>query len=146
MAIPDFPDTTDTLDEIRSKIERPITINVKVAGTGCPVCDLDPITNTSTDSFCTTCSGLYWLNTVSGYVVSGHVRWMGTDQPLFTEGGVIDTGDCIVTIKYTVLNLANVENSDSFIVDGRDLYRKEHVLKGVRNLNRIRIVLKEDND
>lgn len=146
MAIPDFPDTTATLDEIRSKIERAITINVSIQGDPCPVCDLDPITNTSTDSFCVTCSGLYWINTTSGFSVSGHVRWLSADQPMYSEGGVIDTGDCIVTLKHTAEILSGVQNSYSFIVDNRDLYLKKYVLKGVRNLNRIRVILKEDSD
>jgi hypothetical protein len=146
MAIPDFPDTTSILDEIREKIQRAITINVKTQGTPCPDCDLDPITNTSSDSFCETCSGLYWLNTVSGYLVSGHIRWMGTDQPLYTEGGTIDVGDCIVTVKHTSDNLTAVQNSESFTIDQTDLYLKSYVMRGVQNLNRIRIMLKEDNN
>jgi hypothetical protein len=146
MALPPFPDTTATLDEMRALIQRPITINVKVQGTPCPACDLDPITGTSTDSFCATCSGLYWINTISGYSTSGHVRWMGADQPLYTPGGTIDIGDCIVTLKYTSTNLTNVQNSDHFIVDDRDLYVKDYVMKGVRQLNRIRVILKEDSE
>jgi hypothetical protein len=146
MSLPDFPSTVALKDEIREKIQRAITINVKVEGTPCPVCELDPITNTSSDSFCTTCSGVYWLNTTSGYSTYGHVRWMGADRPLYTEGGVIDDGDCIVTIKYTSTVLTYVQNSESFIIDGRDLYLEKYILRGVPNVDRIRIILKEDNE
>lgn len=141
-----FPNTVDTKDEIRSTIQRSIVINVAVEGTPCPVCDLDPITNTSTNSFCDTCSGVYWLNTTSGYTTSGHVKWVGADQPLYTPGGIIDVGNCIVTIKYTNDNLTAVENSDSFIVDNKDMYLKTFVTKGVQELDRIRVILKEDSD
>lgn len=141
-----FPDTTDILDGIRETIQRPITINVHVQGTACPVCDLDPITNTSTDSFCIYCSGLYWINTTSGISTYGHVHWMGLDQPMYTQGGTIDTGDCIVTFKYTATILSGIQNSTNFIVDDRDMYLKKYVLKGVKELNRIRVLLKEDSE
>lgn len=145
MTIPAFPDTTETLDAIRATIERPITINVKVQGTPCSACELDPITNTSVNSFCTVCSGLHWINTISGYTISGHVRWTRLEQPMYSPGGIIDQGDCIVTVKYSELTLTNIQNSDHFIVDERDLYLKNYVKKGVRQLNRIRIILKEDS-
>lgn len=146
MTVPAFPNTVAIKDAIRESIQRAIIINVAVVGTPCPVCDLDPITQTSTDSFCATCSGVYWLNTTSGYTTSGHVKWVRADQPMYTAGGVIDVGDCIVTVKHTNANLTAVENSDSFIVDNRDLYLKSYVLKGVQELDRIRIFLKEDSD
>jgi hypothetical protein len=146
MIVPAFPNTVAIKDAIRESIQRAILINVAVEGTPCPVCDLDPITQTSTDSFCYVCSGVYWLNTVSGYVCSGHIRWRMADQPMYTAGGIIDVGDCIVTIKHTESNLTAVENSDSFTIDGRDLYLKNYVLKGVQELDRIRIILKEDSD
>lgn len=146
MTIPDFPDTTAVLDEIREKIQRPVTINVHVQGIPCTACSLDPITNTSTNSFCTVCSGVYWIHTTSGYDTYGHVRWLGADQPLYTEGGTIDMGDCIVTFKYDTQTLSYIQDSESFIVDGRDLYLKEYIPRGVQNLNRIRVILKEDSD
>lgn len=146
VTVPAFPDITEVLDAMRSSIQRPIVINVNIEGTPCPVCDLDPITNTSTDSFCETCDGLYWLNTTSGLLVSGHVRWTRTDQPMYSPGGIIDQGDCIVTVKYSEETLSGIQNSSSFTVDDRDLYLKNYVQKGVQQINRIRIILKEDSD
>ena len=147
MTITPFPtNTVDTIDAIRDEIGRQITINVKVQGTACPVCDLDPITNTSTDSFCETCSGVYWLNTTSGISTYAHIRWGGSDQPMYTAGGVIDMGDCIATIKYTETLLSGVQNSDHFIVDDKDMYLKKYILRGVKPLNRIRVILKEDSN
>jgi hypothetical protein len=146
MTVPAFPNTVAIKDAIRESIQRPIVINVAVEGTPCPICDLDPVTNNSTDSFCYYCSGVYWLNTTSGYLVSGHIRWRSSDQPMYTAGGVIDIGDCIVTVKLTDENLDAVQNSENFIVDERDLYLKNYVLKGVQELDRIRIILKEDSE
>lgn len=146
MTVPAFPNTVAIKDAIRESIQRTIVINVAVEGTPCPACDLDPITNTSTNSFCEVCSGVHWLNTTSGYTTSGHIKWVGADQPMYTAGGIIDVGNCIVTIKYTNSNLAAVENSDSFIVDNKDMYLKTFITKGVQELDRIRIILKEDSD
>jgi len=140
-----FPtDTKEVIDDIREAIGRNVTINVKTTGTPCPVCDLDPVTNTSTDSFCETCDGKYWIDTTTPVVVLGHVRWIKNNQPLYTPGGVIDEGDCIVTIEYTAQNLQYVENSESWIVDGQDMYYKTHVPRGKPDINRIRVILKED--
>jgi len=140
-----FPDDTkEVIDAIREEIGRYVTINVAVEGTPCPVCELDPVTNTSTDSFCETCGGKYWLNTASGVQVLGHIRWIKNNQPMYTPGGVIDDGDCVVTIAYSVENLSNVENSVSWVVDGQDMYYKNHVLRGVQDVNRIRVTLMED--
>lgn len=138
--------TGEVINDIREEIGRDITINVSVTGTPCPDCDLDPITNTSLDSFCTTCSGVYWLNTTSGYVIKAHVRWMSADMPLYTQGGAIYEGDCIATLEFTEQNLENVQNSDSFVVDEKDLYLEKYALRGVPSINRIRVFLKEDND
>lgn len=142
-----YPSNTKSIiDDIRGTIGRNITINVSVEGDPCPACELNPVTNTSVDSFCTTCSGLYWINTTSGYTISGHVRWLSAGEPMYTPGGIIDVGDCIVTVEYTETNLTNVENSDHFIVDDKDLYLEEYVLRGVPDINRIRIILKEDSE
>ncbi len=138
--------TKEIIDDIRDTIGREITINVKVPGDPCPDCDLDPITGVSTDSYCTTCSGLYWINTISGSPVMAHVRWTKIGQPIYEPGGIIYDGDCIVTITYSDENLNNVINSDSFIVDGKDLYMKNYVLRGVQDINRIRIILLEDRE
>jgi len=138
--------TADVINEIRDNIGRDITIKVLIDGTPCPICELDPITNTSTDSFCEVCSGVYWLNTTSGYVINAHVRWMGADTPLYTPGGAIYEGDCIATIEYTEENLQNVQNSDSFIIDEKDLYLEKYTMRGVPTINRIRLYLKEDSE
>jgi len=144
---PTWPsDTKDIIDDIRTAIGRSITINVGVEQDPCPVCSLDPETNTSKDSFCTTCSGVYWITTTSGLSVLAHVNWKKTDQPFYTAGGKIAEGDCIVTIEYTATNLSAVENSVGFIVDTKDLYMKNYELRGVQDINRIRVLLKEDNE
>lgn len=140
-----FPSNTkEIIDKIRGTIGRDITIYVTVSGIACSGCTLDPRTNTSLDPFCSICGGDYWLNTTSGVSYSGHVRWGKSHQPYRVHGGVIDEGDCKVTISYSDEALQHVQNSDYFVVDGIDLYMKNYHLKGVPNVNRIAITLLED--
>ena len=143
-----FPETKATIDAIRVAIGREVTIYVTVTGIACTAagCSLDPVTSLSTDSFCTICGGNYWLDTTSGYVCSGHVRWLGADKPMWVSGGVIEDGDCKVTITMSDVNLANVRNSHHFVVDDIEMYLKEYRLRGARELNRIQCILLEDPD
>jgi len=135
--------TTDIIDEIRYTIGRDILINVRVSGTACPDCSLDPVTNLSTDPFCATCAGEYWLNTISGVTCSAHVRWKSTDQPLRVAGGIIDEGDCYVTIALSG-HLGCVQSSVSYVVDDKLMYMKNYKVRGVPQPNRITVVLLED--
>lgn len=144
-----FPtNTKEIIDEIRGTIGRDITIYVTITGIACtqPTCSLDPVTDLSTDSFCLVCGGNYWINTLSGYTCSGHVRWLGADKPLWVSGGVIEEGDAKVTITHSEENLNNVKNSHHFVVDDIEMYMKEYRLKGVKPVNRIQVILLEDPD
>jgi hypothetical protein len=129
---------------IRNAIGRLITINVTTSGIGCSNCSLDPITNTSTDSICPVCFGQYWLNTVSGFSVSGHVRWYSAETPQLLQGGKLPDGDCKVTIAYTAENLNAVENAADFLVDGKRTTLKYYRIKGAKQPNRISITLLEE--
>ena len=142
-----FPTNTKSIiDEIRGTIGRDITIFVTITGIPCTEvgCSLDPVTNLSTDSFCLVCGGDYWINTLSGYTCSGHIRWLGADKPLWVSGGVIEEGDCKVTITMSDVNLSNVRNSHHFVIDDIEMYMKNYKLKGVQPVNRIQIILLED--
>ena len=142
----------DTINEIRELIGRDVTITVQEGETPCPVCSLDPVTNTSTNSFCIVCDGLYWTPVYSGYTVNGHIRWSYMDRDFWTSGGKIPEGDCKVTIEYTVTSLDYVERSHSWLVDSKTLYLEKHQLRGVRGdndvsgPNRIVCYLKEEED
>ena len=144
-----FPtNTKEVIDEIRGTIGRDITIFVTVAGISCTEvgCALDPVTGLSTDSFCEVCRGNYWLETLSGWTCSGHIRWLGADQMLWVAGGKIEDGDCKVTIAFSDEALINVKAAKYFIVDDIEMYMKNYRLKGVQPVNRIQIILLEDPD
>jgi len=139
-----FPsDTKDVIDEIRETIGREITVYVTVTGVPCSICTLDPATELSTDPYCLECGGNYYKETLSAWVCSAHVRWLKVDQPLWTPGGIIDRGDCYITIAYSGVALANIKKSHHFVVDDEDLYMKHYILKGVPTLNRIKVTLLE---
>lgn len=134
------------IDEIRAAIGRPITINITISGIPCSVsgCNLDPTTGLSTNQFCPTCQGAYYINTVSGVTVTGYISWGMFDRPLWQRGGPIVEGDCIVQIKYTVANVGYVNNVDSFVVDGKTMNKKSVDYRGVPTINRILITMKQE--
>jgi len=139
-------DTVTIIDDIRDAIGRNITINITTSGIPCTAsgCSLDPVTGLSTDQFCPICSGFYYINTTSGYVVIAHVNWGQADTPIWETGGRVIDGDCLVQIKYTVANLDAVDNAKSFIVDGKTLIKQAVDFRGVPEINRILITLKQE--
>ncbi len=138
-------DTVDVIDEIRNAIGRDIILYRTISGIPCPVsgCDLDPVTNLSTDQFCPVCEGEHWLSTTSGITITAHVFDRTLDVPVWTAGGLIVDGDISAQIKYTVTNLDAVENAEYYEVDGKEFIQKSFSLRGVPDLNRIVIALIE---
>ena len=132
-----FPtDTYETIDAIRGAIGRDVDFYVPTLS-GCPVCDLDPVTNTSTDSFCDVCSGVYWIKTYSIITLSGHVTWGPADVLQWYPGGKMDDGDCRIQIKYTTENDTTVEDVDYVVVDNRQVEIKRVTPRGVPSINRL---------
>ncbi|HEC63694.1 hypothetical protein LCGC14_0482860 [marine sediment metagenome] len=141
-----WPDNTaGVTDAIRDAIGRDVTINTTVSGIPCPVsgCLLNPVTNLATDPFCLVCEGQHWINTTSGLVVNAHVTWRPADIPVWVTGGVILQGDCLIQIKYTDLRLDQVNEATNFIVDSKEMIKHDVILRGVPDLNRILVTLKE---
>lgn len=137
-------EVSETILEIRNAIGRNIQINITTSGIPCPICQLDPVTNTSVDAFCSGCHGDYWLETTSGLVALGHVRWLSTDMPILHQGGELPQGDCQVTIAFTPENLYAVQHATDFIVDTKRTTLKSYRLKGVPHPNRIAILMLEE--
>lgn len=135
--------TEDTIDAIRDAIGRNITILVTVSGTPCPICDLNPVSNLSTDPFCPVCSGTYWINTTSGYIVNAHVTIGEIDLPWRVAGGYLEKGEAVVQIKYTDTNLYAVEHAAHYVVDDKIYLQDDISYRGIPNINRMVITLKE---
>ncbi len=140
-----FPSTKDTIDAIRDAIGRDIIL-VTTTYSGCWACSLDPITNQSTNVFCTVCSGIHWIPTVTENELLAHVTWGNSDALLWVTGGQLLEGDCRISIEYTAENLNLVENANYYIVDNKKLFFKKKILRGVPTINRILIDLKEERD
>jgi len=143
MAITFPTNTEETIDAIRGVIGRDVTFYL-VDYTTCSSCSLDTLTNTSTDSFCPTCSGVYYIPVPSGVTISGHVTWGNTDQLMWAPGGQVFDGDCRIQIKYTLNNLDTVKNCEYVEADNIRLRVDKHILRGVKDLNRIIILLSEE--
>lgn len=130
--------TTEITDEIRSAIGRTVVFYSEIKS-DCPACSIDPITDTSTNSFCPTCSGIGYLITYSGTELIAHVTWGYSEQLGWVSGGTMDEGDCRVQIKYTIANQTVVDNTSYLVVDNRQLEIKKRTLRGVPAVNRILI-------
>lgn len=138
---------TNIIDDIRTLIGRCVTFYVVVSSIACETCSLDPVTNTSTDSFCPECSGNYWTPVYSGNSVNAHITWGNADLMNWKTGGKYYTGDCRIQIKYTDTNKYLADNAEYIVVDDKELTVETKILRGVPTLNRIILDLNErDND
>lgn len=139
-----WPETVTIIDDIRHAIGRDVNFYFINASNPCPLCNLDPITNTSTDSFCPVCSGVFWLYTYSGVSISGHVTWGYSDQMAWATGGQIFEGDCRVQIKYTPENVTVLDKTLYLDVDGKRMSIIKTIYRGVQPINRILLDLREE--
>jgi len=133
----------EVIDAIRGAIGRDVTFNIVASSTECPTCDYDPVTNLSTNSFCTTCDGKYWIPVYSGVTVSGHITWGYSEQLAWYAGGQVDEGECRVQIKYTPSMNTVVDSTEWVTVDGKKMQIVNKILRGVKEINRILIDLIE---
>jgi len=139
-----FPSNTkEVIDSIREVIGRDVIFRVVASATACPECYLDPVTNTSTDSFCDTCEGVYWIPVYSGVTILGHVTWGHSDNMQWQSAGQWYEGDCRVQIEYTPENVIVVDSAVDVLVDGKTMELKKRILRGVQPINRILLDLVE---
>ncbi len=141
-----FPtDTRTTINAIRGAIGRTVSIYTLGTASGCSSCSLDPVNNASTDPFCTTCNGSYWILSYTATTVSGHVRWYPFEEQKFTTAGIVHEGDCIVTIEHTDAIMNTVASGEYVVVDDQRMLIDKYVLRGKPDINRIRLLLKEES-
>ena len=138
-----FPQTRETINSIINEDGRDVTFYIVESKSGCQDCSLDPITDTSTDSFCLTCSGEYWIPLFSGWTVTAHVTWGKSESRSWETGGMIDNGDCTVKFIYSGGYEEIVHSSQWVDVDGRYMNVEKILLRGVPEVNRIVVSLKE---
>ncbi len=139
-----FPTNTKQLiEEMIQQDGREITFYTATYS-GCSVCSLDPISDTSTDSFCPTCSGLYWIPTYSGWSTIAHVTWGVLDNKGWESGGMLDNGDCTVKFIYSGYMQDIIDNTEYVVVDDREMdVQPGTIFRGVPDINRVIVKLKE---
>lgn len=108
----------------------------------CPACDLDPITQTSQNSFCEVCSGLYYIPVYSGVTMSAHVTWKYDYKTEFETGGMVFIGDAQVKVMHSPEREELVKNAEYLVVDGKTMDVVKETLLGTP-VNRIIVSLKE---
>ena len=148
--LPPFPDNArDYIQEMIDMIGREVEFVAIVTTSGCNLCSLDPITNTSTDSFCPTCSGNYWIPVYSGTVLTAHVTYGRVDNSSWQTGGMIDDGTVTVKVMWSGADVSQTAlpnymvNPEWIIVDGKEYDIVSKDFRGVQPLNRILFKLKE---
>lgn len=142
--LPLFPDNTrEIITDIIDMIGRDVTFYVVTSISGCSLCSLDPVSNTSTDSFCPTCSGEYWIPTYSGWVTTAHVTWGRSEDKQWVTGGMVDDGTVTAKFMHTADAEEIVHNAKYVIVDDREMDVVDIILRGVPAVNRIIVKLKE---
>lgn len=147
VALANFP--TNTREQIEFMIGqdgRDVTFYVIDTLSGCYACSLDPTTNTSTDSFCPVCHGVYWIPTYSGITVSGHVTWGRADSLQWPTGGMVNNGDCQVKVMYSGGQTELLYSAEYVMVDDRKMNVQPNgvIPRGVPEVNRVIFILQEE--
>lgn len=142
-----WPENTEqVISDIIQEIGRPVTFYTVWSSMACPDCSLDPVNNTSTDSFCQTCGGNYWIPIYSGYTYTAHVTWKFQDFNDYQTGGITFLGDCKVKVLLSGSAQSVIEDAEYCIVDDKRTSIEKVTILGVPTPNRIIIDLKEEND
>ena len=134
-----FVDATESkgiIDAIRLAIGRPVLFYTDTP-TDCPICSIDPVTNTSTNPYCTTCSGEGWIHHYNSVPIIGHITWAPSETLGWQSAGQYLTGDVRVQIEYSAANIATLDNTEYVIVDGKRFDISHKMYRGTPILNRI---------
>jgi hypothetical protein len=141
-----FPQTKATKDAIRSAIGQQVAFLIRGTPAACPTCTTsgyDPVNESSLNTFCTTCSGTYWI--ASDTIVSrvAHVRWTREDEPNRGVAGSTLDGDCSITIAIDALTADQLGKIKQVTVDSRKLEVYRSIYRGVQERDRVRLICRE---
>lgn len=146
MTIATWPtNTREVIEQIIGQIGRNVEFVVIHSTYACPACELDTVTDKSIDSFCTVCSGEYWIDVYSGVTMSAHVTWKFDFDAQFATGGQYLIGDARVKVMHTPEREITVKNAVHVVVDDKIMDIERTTLLGVP-INRIICDLKERED
>lgn len=142
--LPPFPSNTrDYIQEMIDTDGRIVTFYSEVSLSGCNLCSLDPISNTSTDSFCPQCSGLYWIPAFSGLELQAHVTYGRVDNKEWQTGGMVNDGTVTAKVMFSGWISDYIDGTDYVILDGRTYDVVDVDERGIPERNRILVKLKE---
>jgi len=142
--LPLFPaNERDFVQEMIDQIGRPVYFYEVISVSGCDLCSLDPIADTSTNSFCPQCSGVYWIYTLSGVELQAHITYGKVDNKSWQTGGIIDDGTVTVKVMYSGGIPELINEAEYVIVDDREFDVVDVDVRGVPTVNRILVRLKE---
>jgi hypothetical protein len=139
--------TRNVIESIINTIGRNVTFySATLSGCTASGCSLDPITDTSTNSFCPVCSGEYWIPTWSGDDIMAHVTWKFSGEDEFHTGGTVFLGDGIIKVMYSGPYMNIINSADYVAVDGKQVDIQRVTLLGVPSVNRIVLDFKERSE
>jgi len=144
-----FPtNTRSQIEEIIGMIGRNVEFFYVYSSQACPAsnCDLDPVTNTSTNSLCPVCSGTYWIDIYSGVTMSAHITWKFDYQNEYETGGLVFIGDAKVKVMHTPEREQLIKQAKYVIVDDKTMNIEKTTLLGAPAINRIIVDVKEKED
>lgn len=142
--LPQFPlNTRQFIQEMIDQIGRPVEFYNIVTVSGCPDCDYDPVAETSTDSFCPTCSGEYWIATYSGLQLDAHISYGEIDNKAWMTGGIIDNGIITAKVMHSGWIEEYINETEYVTIEDREYDIVNVDIRGVPEVNRIIIKLKE---
>ena len=135
-----FPENAkDIIDEIRKQIGRVVTFVYASGVYPCTAsgCSLDPTTGLSTNSFCTTCSGKYWIPNILNSGILAHITWGDFNRLALEFPGYDAEGGVRIQIEYTDEHDFIVKNCRYIVADGVELEIKDVGYRGKPTVNRI---------
>lgn len=139
--------TRSIIENIINTIGRNVTFyTATLSGCTASGCGLDPVTNASVNSFCTVCSGEYWIPTWSGQDIMAHVTWKFSGEDEFHTGGTVFLGDGIIKVMYSGPYMDIINSADYVAVDGKQVDIQRVTLLGVPSVNRIVLDFKERSE
>jgi hypothetical protein len=78
--------------------------------------------------------------------ISGHITWNFSEQLGWVSGGQLAEGDCRVQIKYSDETIEIVDKTLWVEVDGKKMEIVKRTLRGVKDVNRVLVDLREIED
>lgn len=132
----------DTIESIIDAVGRDVEFFYVYSTYECPACDLDPVTGTSVDSFCETCSGEYYIDIYSGETMKAHVTWKYDFKNEFETGGKVFIGDAQAKVMHTAERESLIKETKYLVVDGKTMDIIKTTTLGTP-INRVIVHLKE---